>query len=81
VSIISITIVRLLFRYIIIGIQILVVGLIIVSMITSANTYDVQVTDYTVDIIVNKRTSSKPKYNHQKQNLHLRRDKAYNSKM
>jgi hypothetical protein len=55
--------------------------LIIVSMITSANTYDVQVTDDTVDIIVNKRTSSKPKYNHQKQNIHLRRDKAYNSKM
>jgi hypothetical protein len=55
-----------LFRYIIIGIPTLVVGLIIVSMITSTNTHDVQVIEDTVDSIVNKRTSSKPKYNHQK---------------
>jgi len=50
------------------------------TVITSANTHDVTVGIDTVDSIVIKRqsSSSKPKYNHKKQNLCL--DKAYHSK-
>ena len=46
-------------------------------MITSANTHDVTVAIDTVDSIVIKRPSFKPKYNHKKQNLCL--DKEYHS--
>jgi putative transposase len=50
-----------------------------VFVITSANTHnDVTVAIDTVDSIVIKRSSSKPKHNQKKQNLCL--DKAYHSK-
>ena len=48
------------------------------AVITSANTHDVNIAIDIVDSIVIKRPSSKPKYNHKKQNLCL--DKAYHSK-
>jgi hypothetical protein len=42
------------------------------TVITAANTHDVTVAIDTVDSIVIKRpSSSKPKYNHKKQNLYL----------
>ena len=47
-------------------------------VITSANTHDVSVAIDTVDSIIIKRPSSKPKHNQKKQNLCL--DKAYHSK-
>ena len=53
-------------------------GIPLSAVITSANTHDVTVVIDTVDSIVIKRPSSKPKYNHKKQNLCL--DKAYHSK-
>ena len=52
-------------------------GIPLSAVITSANTHDVTVAIDTVDSIVIKRPSSKPKHN-QKQNLCL--DKAYHSK-
>ena len=57
-------------------------GIPLSTMITSANTHDVNVAIDTVDNIIIKRqsssSSSKPKYNQKKQNLCL--DKAYHSK-
>ena len=53
-------------------------GIPLSAVITSANTHDVTVVIDTVDSIVIKRPSSKPKYNHKKQNFCL--DKAYHSK-
>ena len=53
-------------------------GISLSAVITSANTHDVTVAIDTVDSIVIKRPSPKPKYNHKKQNLCL--DKAYHSK-
>ena len=48
------------------------------TVITSANTHDATVAINTVDSMVIKRSSSKPKHNKKKQNLCL--DKAYHSK-
>jgi putative transposase len=54
-------------------------GISLSTVITSANTHnDVTVAIDTVDSIVIKRSSSKPKHNQKKQNLCL--DKAYHSK-
>ena len=44
-------------------------GIPLSAVITSANTHDVTVAIDTVDSIVIKRPSSKPKYNHKKQNM------------
>ena len=46
-------------------------GIPLSAVITSANTHDVTVVIDTVDSIEIKRPSSKPKYNHKKQNLCL----------
>jgi transposase len=53
-------------------------GIPLSTFITSANTHDVIVAIDTVDSIVIKRSSSKPKHNQKEQNLCL--DKAYHSK-
>ena len=53
-------------------------GIPLSTVITSANTHDVTVAIDTVDSMVIKKPSSKPKHNQKKQNLCL--DKAYHSK-